>query len=255
MHSVHANSVHALGPTHLLNAGHRRQCDSVQRHSCRQRAQATTLCVLQVTLTSGPFTTSSTALYAVYDSSELAAAEASGNLVISPPWIDISGSDEIRIVTATPSFASTDRPRLRITPRAAAPPARRLSATPRGPQPPAHRTQGPARSVIPLLAAGSPAAREDCGVECDDMDLRRRLQQEGVSEVDCTVESDREARCPSGTARSGSTVELAMARNGQDFVALASEVCALPLHAPSILIDTSQRPRHWPGATTPSHPT
>lgn len=174
-------------------------------------------------MTSGPYATTSSALYEVYDSASLTAEEASGNLVISPPWIDTSGSDEIRITTANPSFSPTDNLKLRITTQPTSPSpgaARRLVAASPAQTTTDARTHANATSERD--ADGTAGIALDPG--CEARQFRRMLQQGEVSEVNCTVESEREARCPSDAAQPGVALSLEMARNGQDFVALASEV-------------------------------
>lgn len=222
---------------------------------------------MQVTLTAGPYTTTSTSLYDVYDSSQLTSAEADGRLVISPPWIDFSGSDDIRIVTTDPAFASTDRPKLRITSRAPPPSSRRLAATPT-PLPPSASVPSPLQTLHTDDCQGAatfsvskdgdvvlvhhttfqPAADLRCDAPAHEARREvwpsaRKLLQEEVSEVNCTVVSEREASCPSGSAAPGATLELAMARNGQDFVALASEVCLAASRLLALLC--LQLCRHW----------
>lgn len=181
-------------------------------------------------MTAGTYTSTSTAVYDVYDSEQFAAEEASGSLAISPPWVDTSGTDELRIVTASPAFSLTDRLKLRITSRmSSASTGRRLAVAP-AVRDPAGADGSPPSSEAAATNANttnvSTASQlvDGLGVIGEMTSGRHLMQQDEVSEVNCTVESEREARCPSDTAQPGAVLGLEIARNGQDFVALASEV-------------------------------
>ena len=75
---------------------------------------------LTVTLTSGTFSNSFSAPFAFYDEARVQQLETQGTLRITPPWIDISGQDNITI-RGDGIFATSDTPRLRLTAAAAVP--------------------------------------------------------------------------------------------------------------------------------------
>jgi hypothetical protein len=72
--------------------------------------------VLQVVLTAGALSASARAVFALYDDGALVAAEASGALTLRPPWVDVTGADNLTLVASGIAlFSPTDRPRMRVT--------------------------------------------------------------------------------------------------------------------------------------------
>jgi hypothetical protein len=66
-----------------------------------------------VTLTSGSYTSTVVAPYTFYEERRLVELEEQGSLNIWPPWIDISGSDNITI-RGESAFSFNDHPRIRL---------------------------------------------------------------------------------------------------------------------------------------------
>jgi hypothetical protein len=78
--------------------------------------------VLQVVLTAGALSASARAVFALYDDGALVAAEASGALTLRPPWVDVTGADNLTLVASGIAlFSPTDRPCILEPPRVSAP--------------------------------------------------------------------------------------------------------------------------------------
>ena len=90
--------------------------------NCAAPVAAPAAAPLVVTLTSGTFSNEFETSFTYYDEQRVTQLESSGALSITPPWIDISGSDNITI-RGDAIFALTDTPKIRLTAAAAPRPA------------------------------------------------------------------------------------------------------------------------------------
>jgi hypothetical protein len=99
--------------------------------TCKAPPTATPAAVaLRVTLTSGTFINSfDYSYFTFYNAQRIVDLEKGGQLSIEPPWIDVSGSDNITIRGAA-IFSPADTPRLRLTADAAVPAAALTQAAP-----------------------------------------------------------------------------------------------------------------------------